>query len=177
MTSALHDQVNVSDSVTIATLDPDDLSHIALLIEAAQDQVIVDSCYLPAGLAATSARAWAAAQESAWVILEGGTPVGVASLHPVEELEGVKFPAGSVEIEDWVLAPNRGRRLVPTAWILIEQQLPANITSLNAVVWESNNPSNRRFARDGWTYLGRCWWSDETSNGWCLAWNKRRDQT
>jgi hypothetical protein len=162
-----------------AAVSPDDDAVLAMLIEGSLDPEVLRKNYLPRPLDRERARAYLAATEGV-VLRIGGEAVGVAAALPDPSPgEGVTVPAGSVELDMWVLPRVRGqgpRWFTPVlAWIAERHD------TLVGVTWADNHVAVAMLLWSGWRQVGRSHWRDDTMAGDCLvfqldlaAWRARR---
>jgi len=138
---------------------------IAMLVEGSFDPEVRAKNYLPACMDGGRAETYYA--EACGVVLRlGGRPVGVAvALSEPSPGEGVEVPAGSVELDMWVLAPFRGQGV---RWFpLMKDWMARRFDHLVGVTWETNRTAIALLEWSGWKRIGRSFWRCETCEGHC----------
>lgn len=156
-----------------ASLLLDDEEVLSFLVTASEDQEMVHTTYIPAGLSRVAARTWLGQQQAtSWVIYRFGRPVGWYSLGPVLCDCGFDLPVGALEREVWLVPDARGSRIVRTASILLADQLrDRGVTHIVGIAWEDNVSALRGMQNAGFQRLGRGWWEHENETpGWCEVW-------
>lgn len=168
--------VSISPFTAVA---PDDDAVVEMLLAGARDPDVLRKNYLPRPLDRAGALAYLAATEGV-VLRLAGAPVGVAAAMPDPSPgEGVDVPAGSVELDMWVLPTARGqgpRWFTPVlAWIAERHR------HLVGVTWADNHVAIDMLRWVGWQWIGRSHWRDDTMAGDCevflldlAAWRARR---
>lgn len=109
--------------------------------------------------------------------LESADAAGFFLLHSAPSVgRDVTVPAGSVEIERWLLPEFRSRGLHRLAWPAMRELLLARgHRFLVGVTWESNTASQSSLLACGFERLGKSFWQAEggssenssNSSGWC----------
>lgn len=150
-----------------AALSPDDDAVLAMLIDGSRDPEVLRKNYLPRPLDRDRARSYLASTEGV-VLRLGGDAVGVAAALPDPSPgEGVAVPAGSVELDMWLLPQARGqgpRWFKPVlAWIAERHD------TLVGVTWADNHIAVAMLIWSGWRQVGRSHWRDDTMAGDCLV--------
>lgn len=166
-------------SITPFAALTDDHDVVEMLLVGARDPEVLRKNYLPRPLDHAAARAYLAATEGV-VLRLGGAPVGVAAALPDPSPgDGVSVPAGSVELDMWLLPEARGqgpRWFNPVlAWIAERH------AHLVGVTWADNHVAIEMLRWVGWQHIGTSHWRDDTMAGDCevflldlAAWRARR---
>jgi hypothetical protein len=140
---------------------------VSMFVEASRDAALCTATYLPPAMTPDQARAFCRRSEG-FVIHEDGAPAGVLLIHQVPRPgEGVQLPAGSIEIERWILPRFRDRGLLRRAWPALITSLSLHHRHLIAVCWEDNRAACRSLRACGFQSLGRSFWSAPGESGWC----------
>ncbi len=157
--------------VAVRDFDEDVLS--TFLQEASRDSLLCTATYLPPQMSDEDARSWASARENtAWVVVYEGRPVGWWEFGPVKCSCGFVLPEGTFEREVWLVEEFRGRRFIREATHLLAAELLAReVKYLVGIAWEDNRSAIHGMSRGGFDRLGRGWWrwGDEIP-GWCELW-------
>lgn len=144
------------------------------LASASEDPTITHNAYLPAHMTEAAALDWISRQpKTSWLIVLDDSFVGLAQLSPAEQCPPLTLPPGSFETETWLVDCARGRGVASEAWSHIREQLRSRhpeVRHLVGVVWENNESSHRRLAKDGFGCVGEVWWEGDGGAGWCRVW-------
>lgn len=140
-----------------------------MLVQASRDRQLCDVTYLPAQLEDDDVPVWAGSRPGpAWVVLDDGCPVGWFELGPVHDPCGITLPAGTWELELWLVPQARRRRLLSEVVHLLRPTLlQRGIRFVVGVAWTSNTAAVTWMHRNGFVSLGSGWWDDGDSAGWC----------
>jgi hypothetical protein len=149
-----------SGVITISPLSeagavPDDV--VAMVVAASLDPAIRDETYLVQSLDETCAREYCKKSDGVVVRLDG-VPVGVSIVHhTLPPLQGIEIPAGCVELEQWILAPFRGRGLMGRhgSWPLVAAWLAQRFERLLGVAFVGHAASQGCVRSCGWNPHGR----------------------
>lgn len=142
-----------------------DADVISMIVEASQDPEIRRKNYLPAGLDDEGARRYCATSDAV-VLYLGDRAVGLAAALPeASPGEGVEVPAGSVELDMWVLAPFRGQG--PRWFPLIADRFAERFDHIVGCTWEDNRTAIALLRWSGWRRIGRSYWTCPGMSGWC----------
>mgnify|MGYP000119549243 CR=1 FL=1 len=148
----------------------------ALLVEASHDPALCAATELPAGMDSQRARAYCATRDGVAIQVDGELAgAAIAHHHPrIGECEdGVVIPAGSVQLDEWLLARFHGRGIlgVRGAWPLLARWLAQRFTHEISIVWEDNAAMLALLRARGYRRLGRTYWESgadgDGSAGWC----------
>lgn len=152
---------------------------LALFLEASGDAALCAMIELPGGMDAAKARAYCLAKDGVVIRLHG-QPVGagIAQSPPnVGQLPpGVTVPAGSAQLEEWLLPRFRNQGILSEAgaWPQLATWLAQRFAYEVSAVWEDHVAMLAILQARGYQRLGRSLWqsapgSDGTS-GMCEVW-------
>lgn len=152
---------------------------LALFLEASADAALCAMIELPGGMDAARARAYCLASDGVVIRLHG-QPVGagIAQSPPnVGQLPpGVTVPAGSAQLEEWLLPRFRNQGILSEAgaWPQLAAWLAQRFAYEVSAVWEDHVAMLAILQARGYQRLGRSLWqsapgSDGTS-GMCEVW-------
>ena len=157
--------------ITLSPLGPigaaqDDV--IAMLIEASFDPAIREMNYLPDCMDQEAAREYCRKSDGVVLRVEG-QPVGVTVLdRSLHTGDGVEIPPGSVELDEWVLPPFRGKGILgKRGWPLIAAWLAQRFDHAVSLTWEHNHAAMALLLGRGYKRHGRTYFSDSGTEGWC----------
>lgn len=157
--------------ITISPLGPIGAAQedvIAMLIEASFDPAIRAMNYLPDCMNQEGAREYC--QRSDGVVLRvDGRPVGVTVIdrHP-HTGAGVEIPPNSVELDEWVLPPFRGKGILgKRGWPHIAAWLAQRFDHAVSLTWEDNHAAIALLLGRGYKRHGRTFFSGGGTEGWC----------
>jgi len=138
---------------------------LAMLAEGSFDPEVLASSYLPPRMDLAGASRYAATARGLVLRLDG-RPVGIAvALAEPSPGEGVEVPAGSVELDMWLLAPERGQGM---RWFgLIKAWMAERHDHLVGVTWSRNTTAVALLRWSGWRHLGRSHWRCDAVEGAC----------
>ncbi len=149
---------------------------IAMVVEASFDEDIRGPTELPARMSDAEARDYCRASEGV-VIRIGGEPAGLGVVSsPPSAGVGVEVPAGSVQLEEWLLARWRSTGALSEggAWPLLRDWLAARYDDEVSVVWEDHLAMLAVMKARGYERLGRSFWTSppdgDGSSGHCEVW-------
>jgi amino acid adenylation domain-containing protein len=172
-------EIDAGPAITLTPMGEEgaaDPAVIAMLVEASNDPVLVAATELPARMDEARARAYCLASDG-MVVRVGGEPAGAGLVqHHPNVGEGVDYPQGSVQLEEWLLARWRGKDVLgPTrAWPLLVDWLAQRFDHEVSVMWEDHVAMIAILRARGYTRLGRSYWRSlpggDPSEGWCEVW-------
>jgi len=149
---------------------------IAMLVEASRDVALVAATELPGRMDEARARAYCLASDGV-VIRVRGEPAGAGLVqHHPNVGEGVEYPAGSVQLDEWLLARFRGQDVLGPrrAWPYLREWLAQRFDHEVSVMWEDHVEIIEILRARGYTRLGRSYWRSlpggDHSEGWCEVW-------
>lgn len=149
---------------------------IAMLVEASRDVALVAATELPGRMDEARARAYCLASDGV-VIRVRGVPAGAGLVqHHPNVGEGVEYPAGAVQLDEWLLARFRGQDVLGPrrAWPLLLEWLAQRFDHEVSVMWEDHVEIIEILRARGYTRLGRSYWRSlpggDHSEGWCEVW-------
>jgi amino acid adenylation domain-containing protein len=169
---------SMHDTVTIVALaeEADREDAIAMLVEASMDAALCAATELPARMDSVRARAYCLANDGV-IIRVGGVPVGAGLVqHEPNIGEGVTVPAGSVQLDEWLLPRYRDRGILGEAgaWPLLAEWMARRFDTEVSVVWEDHLAMLAILRARGYTRVGRSWWEStpdgDGTAGWCEVW-------
>lgn len=141
---------------------------VAMVVEASFEPAIQVMNYLPNCLTAEKAREYC--RQSDGVVLRlDGRPVGVTvvSRHP-QPGAGMEVPPGTIELDEWVLPPFRGKGILgKRGWPLIAAWLAQRFDYALSVTWADNHAAIALLRGRGYRGLGRTFWTGADSSGYC----------
>lgn len=153
-----------------------DAAVVAMVVEASFDEDIRGPTELPARMSEAEARGYCRASEGV-VIRIGGEPAGLGVVSsPPSAGVGVEVPAGSVQLEEWLLARWRSTGALSEggAWPLLRDWLAAHYDDEVSVVWEDHLAMLAIMKARGYERLGRSFWTSppdgDGSSGHCEVW-------
>lgn len=168
-----------SPAITLTPLGDEgarDPAVVAMLVEASWDETVRAPTELPARMSEDDARAYCRAAEGVVIRVEA-EPAGAGVLYRAPSVgEGVSFPAGSVQLDEWLLARWRGHGVLSDAgaWPLLRAWLAARFDHEVSVVWEDHLAMLAILRARGYTRLGRSFWTSgpdgDGSSGHCEVW-------
>lgn len=166
-------------AITITPLGEEgaaDPAVIAMLVEASNDAGLVAATELPGRMDEARARAYCLASDGV-VIRVGGEPAGAGLVqHHPNVGEGVDYPQGSVQLDEWLLARFRGKDVLgpQRAWPLLVEWLARRFDHEVSVMWEDHVEMITILRARGYTRLGRSYWKStpegDGTEGWCEVW-------
>lgn len=166
-------------AITITPLGEEgaaDPAVIAMLVEASNDPGLVAATELPGRMDDARARAYCLSSDGV-VIRVGGEPAGAGLVqHHPNVGEGVDYPAGSVQLDEWLLARFRGKDVLgpQRAWPLLVEWLAQRFDHEVSVMWEDHVEMITILRARGYTRLGRSYWRStpegDGTEGWCEVW-------
>ena len=150
---------------------------IAMLVVASVDPMISAATELPSRLDQASARAYCLASDGV-VIRVDGQPAGAGRVHQHPNVgvgANIVVPAGSVQLDEWLLPQWRGQGILAEgrAWPLLADWLAQRFDHEVSVVWEDHTAMIAILRARGYTRQGRTWWESgsdgEGGTGFCAS--------
>lgn len=135
---------------------------ISLVIEASFDAEICAKNYLPPNMDEAQAKKYCA-ESDALIFWLDDKPIGATVVrHEAHPGEGVEVPAGSVELDEWLLASYRGQGLMGRriGWPLIVSWLARRFQHVVSITWEDNHQAINLLRTRGYRHIGKSFWSD-----------------
>lgn len=149
---------------------------VEMFAEASLDAALCANTELPGNMNLERARAYIRASDGVVIRLDG-VPVGAGRVQHHPNLgEGVEVPAGSVQLDEWLLPRFRGRGILGEAgvWPQLVAWLAERFDTEVSVTWADHAAMLAILRARGYTRVGRSYWRStpegDGTEGWCEVW-------